>query len=106
MKRIGVTASKISKGNCFIYNLSVVLIASLFSLFIFIIAGLTVTFALVVISYVGSELMSGEIQIDLKSTFPLCMICLTFVITIFNISAILKNINFSKIKQEEVGKKI
>jgi len=45
MKRIGIAASKISKGNLALYNFCVVLISVLFSLSIFVVAGSTVIFA-------------------------------------------------------------
>ena len=60
MKRIGIAASTISKGNLFLYNFYVVLIAMLFSLFIFIIAGSIVIFALAIIKYVGTEIIGVE----------------------------------------------
>lgn len=83
MKRIGITASKISKGNVPLYNLYVVLISCLFSLFIFIAAGATIALALMLIGYVGTEIVMA------------CMAVLTIVVALFNIFAILVNVRVS-----------
>lgn len=96
MERIGIAASKIAKGNVFLYNFYVVLIAFLFSLFIFILAGVTVFFALVVISYVSSEVSPFAFDGQLVGLLKLCMISLTVIVAIFNILAILKNIKMPK----------
>ena len=62
MKRIGLAASKMAKGNIVLYNIYVVLISFLFSLFIFIVAGCTIIFALIIISYISTELMLFEFE--------------------------------------------
>ena len=66
MERIGIAASKISKGNLLFYNCYVVLISSLFSFFIFVLTGATVFFALVIISYLGV----GIIGLDFERSWP------------------------------------
>jgi hypothetical protein len=99
MKRIGIAASKISKGNLTVYNLYVVLISALFSLFIFIIAGSTVIFALVIIKYVGTEIMGVEFERSWRLVMAVCMVALTVVITLFNLFAILKNLKSPKMKK-------
>lgn len=99
MKRIGMAASKISKGSLALYNLYVILISALFSLFIFIIAGSTVIFALVMIKYVGTEIMGAEFERSWRSIMTVCMVSLTTVITLFNLFAILKNLKFPKTKE-------
>ena len=98
MERIGLAASKIAKGNLLFYNLSVVLISILFSLFIFIIAGSTVLFALIVIAYVGSEVMPAEFEKNWMSVFSVCMAALTIITAVFNLFAISKNLKFRKDK--------
>lgn len=96
MKRIGIAASKMSKGNIMLYNVYVVLISSLFSAFIFIVTGATVLLALAVITYVGSEIMGAEFEKKWASIFTVCMIALTVVISVLNLCAISMNIKFLK----------
>jgi hypothetical protein len=98
MKRIGIAASKISKGNLVLYNVSVVFIAILFSLFIFLVAGSTVVFALVIIQYVGNEIMGIEFERSWESILTVCMVSLTVIITLFNLAAILINIRLPKLR--------
>ena len=96
MERIGIAASKMAKGNLLVYNLYVILMAFLFSLFIFIVAGCSVVFALIIISYIGKELMAFDVENHWSSVFQVCMVSLTVIVTVFNVLAILKNIKFSK----------
>ena len=97
MKRIGIAASKISKGNLTLYNLYVVLISALFSLFLFIVAGSTIVFALVVIKYVGNEIIGVEFERSWQSILAVCMVSLTVVVTLFNLLAISINMRLPKI---------
>jgi len=96
MKRIGVAASKMSKGNLALYNSYVVLIAFLFSVFIFIIAGAAAVFALVVISYLGNEVMGYEFEKGWGSILSVCLVSLTVVIGLFNLCAVSINIRLPK----------
>ncbi|MCK5013546.1 MAG: hypothetical protein KAS66_06980 [Candidatus Omnitrophica bacterium] len=98
MKRIGIAASKISKGNLALYNAYVVLIAALFSLFIFVVAGSTIIFSLAIIKYVGDEIMGVEFEGSWKAILAVCMVSLTIVITLFNLFAISKNLKFPRMK--------
>jgi len=98
MKRIGLAASVISKGNLTLYNIYVILIAALFSLFIFIIAGSTVIFALAIIQYVGNEVMGGDFEHGWQPILGVCMAALTIVIVLFNVMAVLQNLKLPKIK--------
>jgi len=98
MKRIGIAASKISKGNLALYNVYVVLISALFSLFIFIVAGSTIIFALAIIQYVGNEIIGVEFERSWQSILAVCMVSLTVVITLFNLFAISINLKLPKIK--------
>ncbi|HQP11022.1 MAG TPA: hypothetical protein PKV41_06550 [Candidatus Omnitrophota bacterium] len=98
MKRIGIAASKISKGNTILYNAYVVLISVLFSLFIFIVAGATVVFALAIIRYVGNEIIGVEFETSWQSILAVCMASLTVVVVLFNVFAILKNVRLPRIQ--------
>jgi phosphotransferase system glucose/maltose/N-acetylglucosamine-specific IIC component len=95
MKRIGVTASKISKGNIFLYNFYVVVISFLFSFFMYIIASMTVLFAIVLISYMGRELLPIYFQHDWYNIYVVCMMALTIVMIIFTLMLIFKNFKLS-----------
>ncbi|MCK5259974.1 MAG: hypothetical protein KAJ70_02835 [Candidatus Omnitrophica bacterium] len=98
MKRIGIAASKISKGNLTLYNVYVVLISALFSLFIFIVAGSTIIFALAIIQYVGNEIMDVEFEQSWQPIMIVCMVSLTIVITLFNLLAISTNLKLPRMK--------
>ncbi len=98
MKRIGIAASKISKGNLTLYNFYVVLISALFSLFIFIVAGSTIVFALAIIRYIGNEIMGADFEASWQSVVAVCMVSLTIVITLFNLFAISRNLKFPKMR--------
>ena len=99
MKRVGVAASKIAKDNLFLYNCYVVLISSLFSLFIFIVSGFVVTIALIIIGYVGKEIMLVQFERDWSDVLVVCMISLTIITAIFNLLIISKNIRLNKLKE-------
>jgi len=99
MKRIGVAASRISKGNLALYNFYVILISALFSLFIFIIAGSTIIFALAIIKYVGSEIIGVEFEKSWQSVLVICMASLTAVMTLFSLIAILRNLKLPRRKR-------
>lgn len=108
MKRIGLTAGKIAKGNLAIYNLCVILISFIFSFFVFITAGAAVVFALITIGYVGTEIMGLEFEKNWSFVRTVCMVSLTAIVALFNIFAIMANIRFSKKKllsRGEEGKK-
>jgi len=92
MKRIGIAAGKISKGNLFLYYFYVVCIASLFSLFIFIVVGTTVILSLTVMAYVANGMMPVERPHHWDSIRMICMVALTVIIAIFNLLAIFINI--------------
>jgi len=99
MKRIGIAASKMSKGSLVLYNFYVILISILFSLFIFIIAGSTVIFALAIIRYVGNEIIGVDFDKNWRSIFTVCMVSLTVVTTLFNLFAIIINLKPQKVDE-------
>jgi len=87
MLRIGIAASKMSKGSLSSYNLYVILIACLFSLFIFFL-----------VSVVLHALKPADFHTGWVHMFKICLVVLAFVVGILNIVAILKNIQFTKNK--------
>jgi hypothetical protein len=96
MKRIGIAASKIAKGNLILYNLLVVVISFAFSLFIFFIAGSSIVIALLVIVYVLNGLLPWDLEKAWRSMLVVCLASLTIMMGILNISAILQNIKFKR----------
>jgi len=95
MKRIGIAASKIAKGNWALYNFYVVVISFLFSLLIFVMSGATVVFALIILSYIGNEIMP-ELEKSWSSVQNICMGSLTIIVVLFNLMAISINMKLPK----------
>lgn len=98
MLRIGIAASKMSKGNLLSYNLYVILIACLFSLLFFLICGFSVILIVFLISLILHILKPADFHAGWIHVFKICLIVLAWVVGILNIVAILKNIQFTKNK--------
>ena len=98
MERIGIAASKIAKGNFFLYNLFVILISALFSLLVFLISGSAIVVALIIVAYVSSGNTFPDLEKRWMSVMTFCMACLAVVIRFFALCAIIKNIKFKKNK--------
>ncbi len=96
MKRIGIAASKMSKGNMALYNFYVILIAFLFSVFIFVTAGSAIFCALIIMRYVSYELLGGELDRQWPRLFAVCLTALSGVIGFFMVMAVSKNIRFPR----------
>lgn len=96
MKRIGIAASRMSQGNLVRYNCYVVLISFLFSLFMFIIAGSTVVFALIIIAYVGNEITSFQFEKTWPAALNISMVSLTILTAVFNLLAISRNLRLTR----------
>ena len=98
MLRIGIAASKMSKGNLLRYNLYVILIACLFSLFIFFICGFSILLIIFLISLILHGPKPADFHTGWMHMFKICLTVLAVVMGVFNIAAILKNIQFTKNK--------
>lgn len=98
MLRIGVAASKMSKGSLLSYNLYVILLACLFSLFVFFICGFLILFIIFLFSLILYALKYAGPQVAWVHMFKICLIVLALVVGVLNIVAILKNIQFTKNK--------
>ena len=96
MERIGIAASKMAKGNLFLYNIWVVIISFLFSFFIFSIGGSAIAIALILIAYSTQKVMPVNFEKEWISIGLLCMISLVAVIGGFCLIAISRNIKFHK----------
>ena len=99
MLRIGIAASKMSKGSLSNYNLYVILIACLFSLFIFLICGFSILLIVFLVTLALHALKPEYFHANLWwQMFKICLKILVIVVACFNIIAIIKNIQFTKNK--------
>ena len=98
MRRIGIAASKMSKGSLLSYNFYVVLITCLFSLLVFLICGLSILFIVFLISLCLHALGSDQPHTGWVHMFKICLIVLAFVVGIFDIIAIVMNVQLTKKK--------
>lgn len=98
MKRIGIAASRISKGSLKFYNLYVVLISFLFSLLLFVIAGLSVFLAIGIVSFFGHETMTEELRSHWTTIMSICLKALGLAVIVFNIVALAINLKLSRNK--------
>lgn len=96
MLRIGIAASKMSKGSLLSYNLYVILIACLFSFFIFFICGFSILLIVFLVSLILHALNPANFHADWVRMFKICLIMLALVVGCFNVAAIVKNIQFTK----------
>ena len=92
MERIGITASKIAKGNLAWYNFYVIVITFLLALFLFFISAAAIVLALIILGYILQEVLQAPFKQDWVAIIRICMISLTFVISIVIIFALARNI--------------
>ncbi len=103
MKRIGIAASKIAKGNLILYNFFVILISFLFSIFLFLIAASSILIALIVIAVIVKGFVPVEWQKNWTFALTVCMVTLTIVIGIFNAIAISTNIKLKRVSLNHIS---
>lgn len=97
MQRIGITASHMSKGNVWMYNFFVILISSLVALFIFVVIGSTILFSLLIVAYLAREVgLSDMDRPAWLSVMKTCMLVLTFIVVIWDMIAIGRNIRLKR----------
>lgn len=96
MERIGIAASKIAKGNLFLYNFFVLLVTFLFSLLVFLVAGSVIVIVLIFIAYVNNHGAYPDLE---QGWIPLMVIslqCLAVVISLISLYAIGINVRLKK----------
>lgn len=98
MLRIGIAASKMSKGSLLNYNLCVILIACLFSLFIFLICGVSIFLIVLMISILLNAFRPSDVHMEWAHMLKPCLIILAVVVVVFNVIAIFKNVQWTKKK--------
>ena len=96
MKRIGIAASKIAKGNLFLYNIFVVFLTLLFALLIFFIAGSSIVVALIVIAYIISKGAYPDLERGWMPIMVICLKCLAALIGILVLYAVAINVKLRK----------
>lgn len=94
MERIGIAASKMAQGNLWLYNFFVVVISILFSILIFLVSGVSIIIALVLIAYISSGFVKVNLDSEWFGVLKLCLTVLAVLIGLFNLGALLKNIKF------------
>ena len=98
MDRIGIAASKMAQGNLLAYNLLVIFISCLFSLFIFLVCGFSVLAVLFLVSLVLRVFMPSDFQTMWLYVAKICLIALAAIVGILNTVAIIRNIRLTKTK--------
>ena len=98
MLRIGIAASKMSKGGLLSYNLYVILIACLLSLFIFFICGFFILLIVFLVSLILHALNPADFHEGWVPMSKFCLIVLAVVVGVFNLVAIFKNIQLTNNK--------
>jgi len=92
MKRIGIAASKISQSNVLLYNVMVLVLATLFALLIVFLSGFSIFLAI----YLIHGLSTGFLPFDLRSGWgdvvKSCMTALAIVGGVFILCAVSVNI--------------
>jgi hypothetical protein len=92
MLRIGLAASKISKGNLWLYHLAVVFIALLFAVFAFLVCGFAIGVSIFIISLIFQRFAP---ELSSEAWFDVLRTCLTIegaLIGLLTLIAICKNI--------------
>ena len=87
-----------AKGSLLTYNLFVVLLSCVFSLFIFLVCGFSILIIVVLVSWVLHALRPAGFHAGWLHMFKICLIVLAVVTGIFNGVAIIKNIQLTKHK--------
>ncbi len=96
MERIGIAASKMARGNLFLYNVCVIFLSSLFSLLIFFIGASAVVVAFILIAYITQGMIPANFAKEWISIGLVCMISLSIFVGLFSLVAISRNIKFHK----------
>jgi hypothetical protein len=98
MLRIGIAASKMSKGGLLSYNLYVILITGLVSLFVYLICGFSVILIVFLISLIVHVIRPEGLHPHWVHVFKVCLTVLAWVVGVLGIAAILKNIQITRNK--------
>ena len=92
MERIGRIASRMAKGNLLLYNCYVMLMAFLFSVLIFCLAGASILLSLVLLKSLISALPGEDVSSNWWTAINFCLIALTVVVSVVNVVALKRNL--------------
>ena len=98
MRRIGIAASRIAKGNLTVYNIFVIVLSTLCSIMLFFICSFSILMALLLISFVLRFIFPAQSSGAWVSIVKSAMVALSVVIGVLNILAVVKNIKFKRRK--------
>ena len=98
MERIGITASRIAKGNLVVYNLAVIAISTACSIMLFFICGFSIGAVLFLVSLVFRNFLPPEFQAAWPAVVRICLAALGAVVGILYVLAVVKNIKISRRK--------
>jgi hypothetical protein len=96
MKRIGITASRIAKGNLWLYNVYVLILSFLLCLLVFFLSGFTLIVGLALISFITRGFMVVEMGTGFSALLITCMIALTVVVGVMYLFAVMRNFKIRK----------
>jgi len=96
MKRIGIAASRIAKGDLLFYNVMVMMITFACALLLFLLVGIPTILALLVIGYIANGASPHGLEQGWWGVISLCMIALTVVVAGFAIVTLAANMKFRK----------
>jgi len=96
MRRIGIAASKMAKDNLLTYNLFVILISFLFSVIVFFICAVVILLVVLLTSVILHAVNPADFHSGWVHMFKICLFILAFVVGVFTLTAILKNVQFTK----------
>ncbi len=96
MKRIGIAASKIAKGNLFLYNFYVFLLIFLFAMLVFLISGSFIVIVLILIAYLTAKGSLPDLHQGWIPTMIICLKILAAIIGLLALIAIGINARFRK----------
>lgn len=97
MRRIGLAASKIAQGDLIKYNFFVIVISTLCAVLFFVVCGVSMALALLVVSFVMRWLLPSQFQQLWPTMIGTCAMMLVALVGVLHVIAIIKNIKF-KIK--------
>jgi hypothetical protein len=88
MKRIGIAASKISRSNLLLYNVVVLVLATLFALLIVFLSGFTIFLAIYLIHGLTTGFTTLDFQSGWGGIIRSCMVALALVAGFFILCAV------------------
>jgi hypothetical protein len=96
MERIGIAASKMAKEKLWLYNFYVLFLSFLISLIVFLVAGGAIFLGIILIGLMARGVLPSHVNPEWLVMLRLSLVCLTIVISLIALAAVVKNIKFRK----------